>query len=197
MDIYRFFHPHHNPRLHSTPMRQQELSELEQAAAELRKSLERARQRTARRACPPILPEHFSDIIKAMRFVEQSLQTLCDAHPGDTETMLSELIGERSDFTGWEGWTALVREQLNVGRSAGNGDGTAERLRARPSESDSEVLQMRTSSSVRGADPSSSVDERPLKISDGPDSSTPESVEKFGGDGSPDRPVSPRIRLAG
>ena len=112
MDIYRFFHPHHNPRLHCTPLRQQELSELAQAAAELRKALERAMKRTERKPQPPILPQHFHDIIKAARFIESSLDTLVDAHPGDSETIIMELINERSEFLGWENWSALVREQM-------------------------------------------------------------------------------------
>lgn len=112
MDIYRFFHPHHNPRLHSTPLRQQELSELEQATSELRKALERAQQRITRRPVPPIMPEHFRDLIKAIRFVEASLQTLSDAHPGDSYEVLGELVTERSELSGWEAWTTLLREQL-------------------------------------------------------------------------------------
>lgn len=112
MDIYRFFHPHHNPRLHSTPVRQQELGELEQAAAELRKSLERAKKRAERRPSPPILPEHYTDIIKAARFVEVSLRTLYAAHPGDSKMTLLDIIAERSEFAGWESWASLLREQL-------------------------------------------------------------------------------------
>ena len=123
MDIYRFFHPHHNPRLHSTPIRQQELSELEQAAAELRKALERAQQRTVRKPVSPLMPSHFVDFIKAMHFVEHSLQTLCDAHPGDTRTHLIDMINERSSFSGWETWTSLLSEQLagqSTKRAAGS-----------------------------------------------------------------------------
>ena len=112
MDIYRFFHPHHNPRLHSTPLRQQELSELEQAASELRKALERAKSRTTKKTVGAILPDHFNDIIKAMRFVEYSLQTLCDAHPGDHLQVLNDLVNERSSLAGWEAWTNLLHEQL-------------------------------------------------------------------------------------
>ena len=132
MDIYRFFHPHHNPRLHSTPLRQQELSELEQAASELLKALERAQQRTQRKQVVPILPQHFIDIIKAMRFVVSSLETLCDAHPGDAPGVLLDLIEERSEFSGWENWTALLREQLtadgyfqklNASTNGANGNG--------------------------------------------------------------------------
>jgi hypothetical protein len=109
MDIYRFFHPHHNPRLANTPMRYTELSELLQAAVELRKALERAQQRTSRHPKPPICPEHFADIIKAQRFVESSLQTLCEVHPGDTEDELGGLAGERSSSSGWEAWTKNVQ----------------------------------------------------------------------------------------
>jgi len=119
MDIYRFFHPHHNPRLHSTPLRQQELAELEQAASELLKALERAQQRTVRKAPKPIMASHFADIIKAMHFVEASLQTLCDAHEGDNQAILMDLINERSQFSGWEVWTSLLKEQLAM---HGNGE---------------------------------------------------------------------------
>ena len=124
MDIYRFFHPHHNPRLHRTHIRMQELSELEQATSELRKALERAQQRTIRKPVAPIMQQHFTDLIKAIRFVEYSLQTLCDAHPGDSEQDLVDLINERSGFTGWETWTTLLGEQLtskNEPLTNGNG----------------------------------------------------------------------------
>ena len=113
MDIYRFFHPHHNPRLLSTPLRQHEISELEQAASELLRALSRAKQRCERRPSPPILPNHFKDVIKAMDFVVRSLQTLCDAHQGDGTEVLSDLIQERSQFTGWEGWANLLKEHLS------------------------------------------------------------------------------------
>ena len=112
MHIYRFFQPHHNPRLLTTAVRQLELSELEQAASELRKAIERAQQRAKRRPVPPIMSEHFTDLLKAMRFVEQSLETLCDAHPGDSPTILLEMIQERHELAGWETWTSLLEEQL-------------------------------------------------------------------------------------
>lgn len=112
MDIYRFFHPHHNPRLHSTPLRQQELGELENAASELRKALERAQKRTERGRPGRILPSHFTDILKAARFVEASLETLSDAHEGDGEGELQELLVERESFIGWEAWTSHLKEHL-------------------------------------------------------------------------------------
>lgn len=65
-----------------------------------------------RKPAGAILPGHFTDIIKAMRFVEYSLQTLCDAHPGDAQTVLLDLVNERSEFSGWEAWTSLLKEQL-------------------------------------------------------------------------------------
>lgn len=114
MDIYKFFHPHHNPKLHTTHLRQQELCELEQAASELRKALERAKERSRRRPRAPIMPEHFGDIIKAMHFVERSLQTLSDAHPGDAAEDLNELISERTQTCGWESWAMLLKEQLET-----------------------------------------------------------------------------------
>lgn len=110
MDIYRFFHPHHNPRLYRTRVRLQELGELEHAATELRKAMERAQQRTNRQPCLPIHAEHFEDLIKAMRYVERSLQTLVDAHPGDTSSERDALIAERAKMLGWEGWTRAHKE---------------------------------------------------------------------------------------
>lgn len=117
MDIYRFFHPHHNPRLRRSKLRQLELSELEQAASELKKAIIAAQARTERNPVPPIMSEHFTDIIKAMNFVEQSLQTLCDAHPGDDRAALQELVDERSQSSGWEQWVVLTRQQLGLEKS--------------------------------------------------------------------------------
>jgi hypothetical protein len=118
MDIYRFFHPHHNPRLHRTSLRQLELCELEQAAAELRKALERARERARRRPVAPIMSEHFNDLIKAIRFAEVSLQTLCDAHPGDSPETLQEMVQERSELSGWASWANLLEEQVQGAAAA-------------------------------------------------------------------------------
>ena len=125
MHIYRFFQPHHNPRLLNRPLRQLELGELEQAAAELRKAIERAQQRTERKPVAPIMTEHFTDVLKAMRFVEQSLQTICDAHPGDSPTILLDMINERAELAGWQTWTSLLEEQL-----VSNGDLLDEKLTA-------------------------------------------------------------------
>jgi len=114
MDIYRYFHPHHNPRLNSTPLRQVELVELEQASSELKKALIRARSRLEKGATPPLLPSHMSEVIKAIDFVVNSLQTLCDAHPGDNEEELKKIVEERSPLSGWETWASLLEEQLGA-----------------------------------------------------------------------------------
>jgi hypothetical protein len=109
MDIYRFFHPHHNPRLVNTALRYTELSELLQAAVELRKALERAQQRTTRQAIPPILSEYFTDIIKVERYMEKSLQIFCEMLPGDSEGELQRVASERSFSSCWVAWTESVQ----------------------------------------------------------------------------------------
>lgn len=113
MDIYWFFHPHHNPRLHNTPLRQQELGELEQAGAELLKSIMRAKHRTERNPVDPIEASHFDEVILAARFIVDSLKRLADAHPGDDKFALIDLMKERSKFSGWEAWSTLVKEQVS------------------------------------------------------------------------------------
>lgn len=110
MDIYRFFHPHHNPRLHNTPLRLQELSELLHAAAEIRKALERAKQRLIRKPVGLILPDHFTNILKAATFIEDSLDMVCNAHPGDGPEDIAEVSREREGMVGWERWVEHVND---------------------------------------------------------------------------------------
>jgi hypothetical protein len=112
MDLYKFFHPHHNPRLNSVSIRYAELSELLQATTELRKALERAQHRTSKAPCYPILPEHFLGAIKASKFLEAALQAICEAHPGDSTDVLKEVVRERSNLSGWDAWTRIARETL-------------------------------------------------------------------------------------
>jgi len=100
-------------------MRQQELSELEQASSELRKALERARLRTERGPASRILPSHYDDLLKAVRFIETSLQTLCDAHDGDSRETLKDLVAERKGLRGWETWARIVTEQLTAEKITG------------------------------------------------------------------------------
>ena len=117
MDLYRFFYPFANPRLHATPVRQQELSELEQVAAELRKAVERLQRRTAKKSIGAITSDHFDDMVKALAFVEESLQTLNDAHPGDRPEVVQDMINERINMSGWEQWTQLLLEQIEYSKT--------------------------------------------------------------------------------
>lgn len=116
MDIHRYFHPHHNPRLIHTPLRLQELSELEQAAIELKKAIVRSQIRTAQAPVGPIREEHFSDIIVALDYAIESLDTLTKAHPGDDPDLLAQMIEERRNSPGWETWSQLLRERLDINR---------------------------------------------------------------------------------
>jgi predicted nuclease with TOPRIM domain len=111
MDIYRFFHPHHNPRLLGTPLRQQELGELEQAASELLRALKRAQLRCQKQEQSAQV-QQLSEPIQALQFTVNRLAELCDKHPGDSLEDLYDLISERGDTTGWANWSELVREQL-------------------------------------------------------------------------------------
>lgn len=114
MDIYRFFHPHHNPKLHSTPLRQQELSELLQVASELFKALSRGKMRTLRQTVGNLSSQEFDPAIEALKDVIVSLQTLIDLHPGDSRDALADLISERAQMSGWDNWTRLLGEQLRI-----------------------------------------------------------------------------------
>lgn len=116
MDFYRYFHPHHNPRLRSVPLRLQELGELEQAAVELVRALERAELR-AEASADPELPnsirkEHFSQVLEAARYVSETLSILTHAHPGDSPHEMQQLLRERETAPGWENWSKLVRQRL-------------------------------------------------------------------------------------
>lgn len=123
MDLYRYFHPHHNPRLCNTPVRLQELGELEQAAVELKKAVKRAAIRSANVsaeiASNAFNHEHFSEVLAALEFVVDTLSDLTNAHPGDgTETMHS-LLSERGEAPGWENWSRLLKQRLDLMREHG------------------------------------------------------------------------------
>ena len=114
MDLYRYFHPHHNPRLQKTPVRLQELAELEQAAVELTKAVKRAEIRTAHAPVDPLRERHFSEVLRALHYVVESLSELTGAHPGDDLKTMLELVRERKDAPGWENWTELLRQRLKL-----------------------------------------------------------------------------------
>ena len=112
MDIHRYFHPHHNPRLLHTSLRLQEFSELEQAAIELKKAVVRAQIRTANAPIGAIRQEHFSEIIVALDFVIDSLETIIKVHPGDDSATLMHMVEERKNTAGWENWAQLVKQRM-------------------------------------------------------------------------------------
>ncbi len=114
MDLYRYFHPQHNPRLKKVPLRLIELGELEQASIELKNALTRAQLRTEHAPVGPINSEHFDDQIVAMNFVIESLETLGKAHPGDDSQTLLAMLQERAKAPGWENWTNLLRQRLEL-----------------------------------------------------------------------------------
>ena len=118
MDLYRYFHPHHNPRLRRTPLRLQELSELEQAVIELSKAVKRAEIRTAEAPVGGIREEHFEQVLVALDYLVESFGTLTKAHPGDDEEVMAELLKEREEAPGWENWARLLRQRLEMLKSA-------------------------------------------------------------------------------
>jgi len=114
MDLYRYFHPHHNPRLRNVPVRLQELAELEQSASELRKALKRAEIRTENSPIGGIRKEHFSEILVALDYIVESLETLREAHPGDSQRTMLQILKERENSPGWENWARLLHQRLDL-----------------------------------------------------------------------------------
>ncbi len=114
MDLYRYFHPHHNPRLKNTPLRLLEIGELGQAAAELKRALERAEIRAVNCPTRNISGEHLADVLVAIDFVVESLDTLAKAHPGDESEDMTSLLKERQKAPGWENWVHLLRQRLHM-----------------------------------------------------------------------------------
>jgi len=114
MDLYRYFHPHYNPRLRSTAVRLQELSELEQASIELRKAVHRALVRAKDKEVGGIKEDHFNQILVALDYVVESLGTLSQAHPGDDLETMMQLLEERKDCPGWENWARLLEQRLRI-----------------------------------------------------------------------------------
>lgn len=113
MDLFRYFHPHHNPRLRNVPLRLQELGEMEQASKELRKALKRAEIRTESNPISQIRSEHFSELVEAIDYVVETLEKLSSVHPGDNQKTLEDLLKERESSPGWENWSRLLSQRLN------------------------------------------------------------------------------------
>ena len=112
MDLFRYFYPHHNPRLQNKALRHQELGELLQAATELKNALKRAELRTENHPVGGIEGEHFNQVLTAMEYVAESLETLNNAHPGDQDSDMQAMVNERKEMPGWEGWVRVLRQQM-------------------------------------------------------------------------------------
>lgn len=110
MDIYSFFYSHHNPRIKTKPLRQQEVLELYQVVMELIKALKAAESRTEKAGKPPYLSQHFSEISAQLEPILQSINILAEAHPGDSDADIKDLIQERSNLPSWKNWTQLIEE---------------------------------------------------------------------------------------
>ena len=119
MDLFRYFHPHHHPRLRRVPLRLQELGELELAAIELGRALRRAQIRSENRFAPStiptseITPEKLAEIVSSLDFATNRLAALIHLHPGDSVDDMEHLIKERKLISGWENWSRIVKERLN------------------------------------------------------------------------------------
>lgn len=114
MDLYRYFHPHHNPRLQKVALRLQELGELEQAAIELTRAVKRAEIRSKKTPVVGLNEESFSQVLEALDFVSQKLAELTRAHPGDDVEAMAQLLQERKEAPGWETWSRLLKQRLRL-----------------------------------------------------------------------------------
>ena len=112
--LFQYFQPHHNPRLRLVPVRMQEIGELEQAAKELRRAVQRAQLRTEYAPVGDITREAFVPALEYLDQVLMSLSTLIELHPGDSETTLKNLVEERKDAPGWESWVELVSQRFSL-----------------------------------------------------------------------------------
>ena len=112
MDLYRYFHPHHNPRLTHTPVRLQEIGELEQAATELKKAIKRAAVRTSHKPVGGIQEEHFNEVVFEDVFVPDEL--LVGREGDGWAQVTSELAFERSGPERYLSSWILVEEMLRA-----------------------------------------------------------------------------------
>ncbi len=114
MDLYRFFHPHHNPRLRNRAIRLQELSELELAAKELYRALERASIRITASESEAIPASLISASSEAIELAAELLHQMVELQPEDSEEDMKALLEERKSAPGWEAWCILLRERIEM-----------------------------------------------------------------------------------
>ena len=118
MDLYRFFHPHHNPRLRQKALRHQEISELELAAKELLLALKRASLRLNSTDSNSTENSAYIDLlepaINATELATDFLGSLTEEFPEDKKSDFINLLKERKNAPGWEAWTRLLYERLFI-----------------------------------------------------------------------------------
>lgn len=116
MDLYRFFHPHHNPRLRQKRLRLQEISELELAAKELHRALKRASLRmsslNSNALDKQVVMQLLDSAADSVELSHEFLNNLSEIYPEDNFTDLKILLEERKSAPGWEAWTNLLTERL-------------------------------------------------------------------------------------
>lgn len=113
MDLYRFFHPHHNPRLRRKQLRQQEISELELAAKELLLALKRAALRLNSAEDKEYL-DLLDPAIHSTELAGDFLSSLSEQYPEDKKEDFIDMLKERKNAPGWEAWTRLLYERLYI-----------------------------------------------------------------------------------
>ena len=114
MDLYRYFHPHFNPRLRNVSVRLQELLELQQAAIELRKAVERAGLRTETSGEGVLRSEYFTEVVAALSFASDALSEIIKIQPEDEVQTMIKMLEERKDAPGWESWSRLFAERVKL-----------------------------------------------------------------------------------
>ena len=123
MDLYRYFHPHHNPRLRKTPLRLQEVAELQQAAIELTRALKRAQIRMQRTSdsleeeldTSPNAPlARLGTAIEAADVLVSELIEVTQQFDDDDLQTMRKLLNERQNAPGWETWTQLLSQRLSL-----------------------------------------------------------------------------------
>ena len=107
MDLYRYFHPHHNPRLRGVALRLQELIELRSGTVELRHALSSALRREPNSVRLKRVKVLLTEVI-------DELNAATDEHPGDSYEALLQLMTERRKAPGWENWVSLLESSLEL-----------------------------------------------------------------------------------
>lgn len=117
MDLYRFFYPHHNPRLRTVKLRLQELTEISLAIKEIGRVLNRSKRRIG---ADESYLENMEDTINAIDLAHSIIETTIRNYPEDTPEDLECMLKERIGAPGWEAWCKLVDSRLDYIKSERN-----------------------------------------------------------------------------